>query len=318
MQVALLNNLRAGRSGAQVGRILSLLRDHPEVIHVETECAGALPEALASIAHREVDLLLVNGGDGTLQHVLTEILSGDTFSRLPMIAPVRGGRTNMSALDLGASRDPVRGIQGVLDAVRRGTLSERFVDRPVLEIQFDRGRQVKYGTFFGAGLIQRAIGVTHRVFPTGRSQGVFGAGIVTGWLLLRALLNDDAGVIKPDKAQILVDGELVPCGEFRLVIATSLNRLFLRMNPFWGEGNGGVRFTAMSSRPKSLATVGPGILRGSPSAFANPENGYTSKNAERVEMRIDCGFTIDGEIFSEQPDEVVRLTADRRLQFVRA
>jgi hypothetical protein len=318
LQVALLNNLRAGRSGAQVGRILSLLRDHPEVIHVETECAGALPEALASIAHREVDLLLVNGGDGTLQHVLTEILAGDNFSRMPMIAPVRGGRTNMSALDLGASRDPVRGIRDVLMAARRGTLSERFVDRPVLKIEYDRGRRIQYGTFFGAGMIRRAIGLTHRVFPTGRSQGVFGAGLVTGWLVLRTLFNDDAGVIKPDKAQIFVDGELVPCGEFRLVIATSLERLFLRMNPFWGDGDGGVRFTAMSSRPKSLLEAGPGILRGSPPALANPENGYTSKCATRVEMRIDCGFTIDGEVFPEQTDEVVRLTADRRLQFVRA
>lgn len=318
MQVALLNNLRAGRSGVQVGRILSFLSEHPEVIHVETESAGALPEALASIAHREVDLLLVNGGDGTLQHVLTEILATDTFDRLPMIAPMRGGRTNMSALDLGASRDPVRGIAEVLEAARRGTLHERFVDRPVLSVEFDRGRRLQYGTFFGAGLIQRAIGLTHRIFPTGRSQGVFGAGIVTGWLLLRTLFQDDAGVIRPDKAQIFVDDELVRGGEFRLIIASSLQRLFLRMNPFWGEGDGGVRFTAMSSRPKGLLSAGPGILRGSPPATAVPEHGYTSRNAHRVEMRIDCGFTIDGEVYAEQPDEVVRLTADRRLQFVRA
>lgn len=318
MQVALLNNLRAGRSGAQVARILSFLSEHPEVIHVETESAGALPEALASIAHRDVDLLVVNGGDGTLQHVLTEILGTDTFERIPMIAPVRGGRTNMSALDLGASRDPVRGIAAVLESARRGTLHQRFVDRPVLRVDFDRGRRVVYGTFFGAGLIHRAIGLTHRIFPTGRSQGVFGAGLVTGWLLLRTLFQDDEGVIRPDKAQILVDGELVPDGEFRLVIATSLDRLFLRMNPFWGEGDGGVRFTAMSSRPTGLLSAGPGILCGSPPAHAVPENGFTSRNAHCVEMRIDCGFTIDGEVFGEQPDELVRLSADRRMQFVRA
>ncbi len=318
MQVALLNNLRAGRSGAQVGRILSFLSEHPEVIHVETESAGALPEALASIAHRDVDLLLVNGGDGTLQHVLTEILNGDSFERIPMIAPVRGGRTNMSALDLGASRDPVRGIAAVLEAARRGMLHERFVDRPVLRAEFDRGRQVQFGTFFGAGMIHRAIRLTHRIFPTGRSQGVFGAGIVTGWLLLRTAFQDDEGVIRPDKAQIFVDGELVPGGEFRLVIASSLERLFLRMNPFWGPGDGGVRFTAMSSRPVGLVSAGPGILRGSPPAHVLPENGYTSAKAHCVEMRIDCGFTIDGEVYSEQPDEVVRLTADRRVQFVRA
>ena len=64
--------------------------------------AGALPEALGEFARNRIDLLVVNGGDGTLQHALTEILGGDDFEQIPMIAPLRGGRTNMTALDLGA------------------------------------------------------------------------------------------------------------------------------------------------------------------------------------------------------------------------
>ena len=50
MRVAILNNLRAGRSERQVSRILTLLRDHPEVLHVETGDTGALTEAFAELA----------------------------------------------------------------------------------------------------------------------------------------------------------------------------------------------------------------------------------------------------------------------------
>jgi hypothetical protein len=49
-----------------------------------------------------------------------------------------------------------------------------------------------------------------------------------------------------------------------------------------------------------------------------PENGYTSRNVERAELRLSCGFTIDGELFAQAGDDVVTLTADRRVTFVRA
>ena len=43
-----------------------------------------------------------------------------------------------------------------------------------------------------------------------------------------------------------------------------------------------------------------------------------SRNVDRAELRLSCGFTIDGEIYGPRTDEVVRLTADRRVTFVRA
>ena len=318
MRIAVLNNLRAGRSNAEVSRVLSLLRSYPDVVHIETDHAHALPEALAEVARQNVNLLVVNGGDGTLQFTLTEILSGDEFEHVPMIAPLRGGRTNMTALDLGAHRDPVKGLRGMLEDARAGRLSERIVKRPVLRFETHKARNLQYGMFFGAGMIQRAIELTHRLFPPGRSQGVLGAGIVTGGLLLRASMRDRNGVLTPDKAQILLDGAMVPHGEFYLVIASSLDRLFLKMNPFWGDGPGGVRFTSIASNAHQVRSAVPGILRGKPKPFVVPDLGYTSCKPACAELRLNCGFTIDGEIFEAIPDEVVTITADRRITFVRS
>jgi len=318
VRIAVLNNLRAGRNDAEVTRILSLLRSYPDVIHIETDHAHALPEAMGEIARQNVKLLVVNGGDGTLQFSLTEILSGGEFERVPMIAPLRGGRTNMTALDLGARRSPVKGLRDLLEDARAGRLAERIVDRPVLRFETTKTRDVQYGMFFGAGMIQRAIALTHRMFPPGKSQGVLGAGVVTGSLLMRASRGDRNGVLTPDKIQILLDGRMVPHGEFYLVIASSLNRLFLRMDPFWGEGPGGVRFSTIASNAERVRSAVPGILRGKPRPFVTRERGYTSERPECAELRLDCGFTVDGEIFEPVPDEVVTITADRRVAFVRA
>jgi hypothetical protein len=313
-----LNNLRAGRSQAKVQRILAFLRSYPDVLHVETGSVGAVPDAIADLARNEVDLLVLNGGDGTLQNAVTEILTRNPFERVPLIAPLRGGRTNMTALDLGAHRNPVKGLAAVLEAARAGTIAERLVDRPVLRIESATRRDVRYGMFFGAGMIHRAIALTHRLFPSGRSQGVFGPGVVTGTLVAKTVMGASQGVLIPDKAQIFLDGEMVPQGEFSLLIASSLNRLFLKMNPFWGKEDGGVRFTAIAHRARQMAWTVPGILRGRPRAFATSEAGFTSKNTHRADLLFDCGFTVDGEIFPARANELVTLTADRRVTFVRA
>lgn len=317
MRVGLLNNLRAGRSDAQVARALDLLRLYPDVVHVETDSAKVLPEALVEFSRQEVDLLVVNGGDGTLQYTLTELLANPDLAGVRAVAPLRGGRTNMTAMDLGAHRDPVAGLHALLEDAASGRLARRNVSRPVLRVHSNRRTEDQYGMFFGMGMLRRAVQLVHRTFSANQ-QGVFGAGLVTAALLAKVFWRPTDGIMAPDKAEIRVDGKSLRDAEFYLVCASSLDRLFLRMNPFWGDGPGPVRFTAMSSRAQRIAIATPGILRGRPRAFVNAANGYTSENAGRIELRLGSGFTIDGEIFDPSPDELVRVSADRRIQFVRA
>ena len=318
MQIGVLNNLRAGRNDRRVSRLLDMLGSYPDVLHVETDSAGALPEAIADLARRRIDLLLVNGGDGTLQHALTEILANEPFEKLPLVAPLRGGRTNMTSADLGASRDAVKGAKRLIEAAYAGRLADRLVHRPVLRADFEGGRRSEYGMFFGAGMIHRAISLVHSVFPTGKTQGSFGAGLVTLALIAKTALRPRDGILRPDKLQIRIDGEEVRGGEFRLAISTSLQHLFWRIDPFWGEGAGDLRFTCITSGAERFLRAAPGLLAGRPPAFVAPDAGYTSRNAKRVELRLGCGFTLDGEIFEQESDEVVTLSADRRLTFVRA
>jgi hypothetical protein len=312
-----LNNLRAGRSRKQVARVLEVLRRYPDVVHVETESVRVLPEALGELTRREVDLLVVNGGDGTLQYVLTELLDTQDLPTLRFVAPLRGGRTNMTAGDLGADPRPTRGLVALLDAIAQGRLDERLVARPVLRVESNRRSGVQYGMFFGAGMISRAVALVHRTFPPGQ-QGVFGAGLVTGALLAKVFTRPSDGILTPDKAAITFDGRLLGDAEFYLLIASTLSHLFLNMRPFWGTGPGGVRATAIASRAMRSFVAAPGILRGRPRPWVTPENGYESANAQRVRIAMGCGFTIDGELFAPEPDEVVNLCADRRLTFVRA
>ena len=315
MRVGVLNNLQAWHSGSQ--GVLSFLKDHPDVPHVETDNCDGVPEALAILANQEVKVLALNGGDGTLQQTLTEILGNGFFQPPPLIAPLRGGRTNMSALDVGSQHNPVTALSSLIQAVRNGSLDKRIVERAVLRVEVSPEQIVQYGMFFGVGVIHRAIELTHRILPKGRAQGVFGSGLVLGTLVTRAAFGSVRDILTPDRMEICLDGQRLEQEEFRLVMATTLERLFLRIRPFWGQEAAPFRFTAIAAGAIRTLAAAIGILRGHPPSYVTRDAGYTSQNVHRVELHLDCGLTVDGEMFAPQPGRIVRIEADHRIRFVR-
>src|SRR5262249_11541555 len=161
-------------------------------------------------------------------------------------APLRGGRTNMTSKDFGADRDPARGLARLLEAADAGQLDRLAVARPVLRARAARRGVAQFGRFFGAGLLYRAVRIPHRRAPAHRwlhpdRQDALGAGVVTGALVGKAMFHPTSGILAPDKCRVRVDGRDLVDAELCLLISTTLERLFLGMNPFWGRGSGAVR-----------------------------------------------------------------------------
>ncbi len=74
----------------------------------------------------DIDLVVALGGDGTVNEVVNGLLhAGPDPDRLPGLAVVPGGSTNVFARALGLPNDPVEATGALLDALRDGT--ERVV-----------------------------------------------------------------------------------------------------------------------------------------------------------------------------------------------
>ena len=137
-RIALLSNPNSTGNFAQLPRIRAFCAEHPDIFHYEVEHADQIGEAMKTIARVDPKLLVINGGDGTVQAALTELHNGGHFGdeAPPPVAVLPSGKTNLIALDLGVQGDPVAALERLLGdrpgrpqpAYRRAR-TDRFVAR---------------------------------------------------------------------------------------------------------------------------------------------------------------------------------------------
>lgn len=65
-RIALLSNPKSTGNKSQLPRIRTFCAQHPDIFHYEVEKAEQIGEAMKTIARVEPKVLVINGGDGTV------------------------------------------------------------------------------------------------------------------------------------------------------------------------------------------------------------------------------------------------------------
>ena len=101
--VAVISNPASTTNAGGMESVRSIIEKSANVVHFELNGIETIDEALALFARANPSLLIVNGGDGTIGAVLAALLYRNPFRVIPPIAFLPGGKTNMTAADLGAT-----------------------------------------------------------------------------------------------------------------------------------------------------------------------------------------------------------------------
>ncbi len=317
--LGLLTNLRAQRNRAGLDRVVDELGDLRGMAHVATATPEAMPRALTQLADMGTRIVVVNGGDGTLSTTLQALRQRELQGFHPDLALLRGGRTNLAARDLGARRSRRRDLASLRAASRKSRFAPRVIDRPVLRVSwYEEGAfYERFGTFLGAGWIHEGTQLVRRRLPK-RYQGTLGSSLVAAGLIARTLLPGGRWPFEPPQLHAVIDGQPIDLGPSQLLMITSLERILLGMRPFWGTGQGGLRMTSLRADAPGLWRALPNALRGRPPCGLGEPEGYVSRRATAIHLRMDAGFTIDGEFVPPAPGRALRIEADTRLRFVAA
>jgi hypothetical protein len=237
--VALLSNPRSTGNRSLLPRVRAFCAEHKDIFHYEVEHAEQIGQALKTIALVRPKVLVINGGDGTVQAALTELYHGGHFGLTPPpVAVLPNGKTNLIAHDLGADGDPIVALERVL-ALSRTDLVPHIVQRELIALTggMAEGRPVLGMFLGGAGLADTILYCRHKLYPLG----------IPNWVAhMLALLLGLVSVIvgrnsrllpakwAPIKVSVMKSGEMQ--GQFAFLMVTTLERLLLNGNVAGGVG----------------------------------------------------------------------------------
>lgn len=305
MRTAVLTNPHSSRNRRHLARVRDALDGR--VLHRVTESAAELPRALDELLRERIDVLGINGGDGTIHAVLSRLAVDRRAAEFPVIALIPGGTTNMSARDV--NNRPLR-LRVALE--RFLAVADRTpTPRPVIRIR-DGTEAPQLGFIFGMGAVVRGIEYCH--------EHLFALGVREEWVTGLALLRTAWGIARRERVfsegvalTARLDAE-THAGKVSIFLVSALERLLLGIRPFWGEGPGALDVTWVAEDARRFLRTFPALLRGRGERLAE-RDGYLSRRSHSIEVTGDGHYTVDGEIY-RTTDGSLRLDGFGPLPFV--
>jgi diacylglycerol kinase family enzyme len=244
-----------------------------------------------------IDVLGINGGDGTIHVTVTTFIKVYGDAPLPKIAILRGGTLNTIAVGLGIKGTPNEILYEVIDRYHQG-LPLPTVDRPVMQIND------KYGFIFGNGLIANFL---EAYYATGRPSPATGA-----WLLARTVASAlwrgpfVRRVFRRLHAHVTVDGEAWARTDFATITCATVPELGLGFAPYYRcwESTEAFPVLGIHAAPVGLALSLPRIYRSKPMR----RDRAISAMARQLTIVTDeeVPYTIDGDLHRGKGEMVIK------------
>ncbi len=205
-------NRRRPRTGR---RLRAQLGDDGEVLDASTP--DELARALEAFRKAEIDVLGVNGGDGTVHYVLTAAVRAWDGAPLPRILLLPGGAMNTVARGTGVRGSPERALREVLIRRHHG-FPLRTANRDLLRVSAD-GAPPTYGFIFGTGAI---VSFLEAYYAT-RKPSPASAALLVGRGLASALVNGRLArsLARRERLRVSTDGDEWPDGSYLALAAAS-------------------------------------------------------------------------------------------------
>ena len=316
-RIALLSNPKSTGNLAQLPKIRAFCANHPDIFHYEVERADQIGTALKTIALVHPKMLVINGGDGTVQAALTELHNGGYFGdALPPVAVLPSGKTNLIALDLGAHGDPIRALERFLDLAQTD-LSPHLVARELIALRCGPGEQKPViGMFLGgAGLADTMLYCRHKIYPLGFPNGI--SHVITALaVLMRIFLRLKGSFLPPGPSPLQVSSKSERLsGRFSLLAVTTLEKLLLS-SEIRSVGTGALKLLTIDERPASVFRAFIATLRGK---LDGPHlNGVHFQHTDEISIEGESSDVIlDGETFRAEIGRPILLRPAQPLSFVR-
>jgi diacylglycerol kinase family enzyme len=273
--------------------------------------ASESPEEIApafdALCERDIDTLVLVGGDGTVGGTLTPLLACRPAEQIPPLALAPGGTINTIARSLGAQERPERLVRRLLE----GRTPRVETKRPLVRVRPADG-EARAGMIVANGVAVRWLQLYYQRPSPSLGSAVSSVARVVGSASVRGPLAHD--LFSPAGVAIEVDGEHLELERFTVMAAANVKHIGLGFRPFHSAGRDLERFHfAVTEASAARLCVELPTLRLGLDAWPSCVHHYP---ARRVSLRFAEAqpWSVDADLFP--PTRALELSATPPLRFV--
>jgi diacylglycerol kinase family enzyme len=298
---------RNRRDPGIVEGLAAVLGDHGTI--AAPDDLAAMPATVRGFREQQVDVVCINGGDGTVHQTVTALVEAYGESALPPIAILRGGTMNIIADSLGVTARP--------EVLLRQVVQDWSAGRPLPTVRCRTLRvqsadHTWYGFLSGNGIIARFLEVYYERSDPGPADAA--------WLLLRGSLSALVGgrlirrLTRPWQGTVVTDAHAHDPEEWTAVAVGTVEQMGLGFRVFHllRDHPDALQVVALSSSVADLARELPSVYRG----LGVHRPGNFTRAAQTVELAAGepIGLMIDGDFY--EAESPVRYSVGPEVRFV--
>ncbi len=305
--IGVITNPRARKNAGDPNRVERLGQIlGREGVFRKTQTLEEIWDAAREFRRGKIDILVIDGGDGTLHHTLSAFIPIYNGMDLPPIVLLRGGTMNTIAQSLGMKGISEVILQRIISATR-GRAPFEVVRANTLRVN-DR-----YGFIFGLGFPGSLLKAYYRGHGRGR------------WKTIRVLLKivfsmvgkagAEGNLFHPFEADIWLDGEKVPMGRYTAILGSTVKEVGLGFKPTRraGEREGFFQILCCDMGPKRMGLTALKILLDMKLRDSKLFDRMVTRSVITLEKPVD--MQMDGEIFEDQKE--ICLHVGPAIRFIR-
>lgn len=311
--VGLIINERSSRAQSVLGDLLHVARQFPNVRTSVLDGIDGLDRTLTEMSRARVDTVMMAGGDGTIQAAFTDAINMRRFEHAPHYVAVPCGMTNVIAADCGLKGSPVDAVDQFLWRRNRGEVKRQ--KRSLMGVRIGARSAPVYGFFLGAGAFTSAVKFSRSEIQAKGARRSLAMGLSIGGAILNAAFGEKSAepplVVDLRSMQAPFDGPQ----PMTMALMTTLRRLVLGVNPFWGEGSGVLAVTTIGFPARKLLAAAPAVLRGKSEPWFESA-GYQSWRTNALDADFEGTMVFDGEFFHVGKGERVTIETTHDAEFL--
>ena len=259
LRVGVLFNPLSGKNRQDLKNISQTISKYPLTFHRSVQTPQDIYEALFDFASHKVDLVVISGGDGTVQAVLTVLFNHQPFAKQPQpeLVVLEAGTTNMIAGDVGVLGDQNKALHRLFQWVQTGSGRVTKIQRPIIRLQVP-GHEVKCGMFFGAASISQGIQYYQKNLHNKGLRGFPGICLTLARYLWAACQQTQPCLLQQLQNRVWFERPTAAKRKFSVIICQHTGSVIFRPAPLLGKGKA-ARCVYSSQVEGQIPAAGPAV-----------------------------------------------------------